>query len=321
MIGVKRVSIFVVILLSLGAMALPWWLGTRDVDFLTPPSEAQLASLRGEITQALPTQIAVPLPTDIQRVEQGKIQSTIKPPPKIDPGDLLASAPLETYREHTKSNAADFIELAVYLEEQSGNHRALLAWERVLDSCQPDAAQRTAALSGVLRLRPLVPLRLADAQAVSHLILAAKVSTGLPTDGLETALAESAATLTKCSAGILRFKAQVERLTVPKKKGPKMFPPPAVPAAVISLRIAETGEGATATGQIDVPLSADVAQMRRGILAAAYKLVSSQLAATTDLTPPAPLSANANPADALTTCITRLGWAVFDKSLRPENKP
>jgi hypothetical protein len=325
---VKRVPIPVVILLSLGAVALPWWLGTRHMDFLKPPSEFQLARLRSDVAHFYPKPSGDP--AQIRSTEQERaIQSPIKPAPLIDPGDPHAPAGLDTFREHADKGAKGLMELAVHLEEQGGNARALLAWERVLDVCQPDASQRAAALAGVQRLRPLASPWHVDPLAEKTLVLEAALPEGVPAALLDEVLADCAGTLEKHSAGLLRFESRVDRPAVkPVPKARTKTKKPAAPAEEtpapaprLSLQILLDGESAASTGVIEVPLSDDPQPLRRDLLAAAYKLVSSQLAAATDFTPPEPLAPDDDPAAALGNRITRLCWSEFGNSFLPADPP
>ncbi len=318
------------ILLSLGAIALPWWLGTRRMDFLKPPDDFQLARIRADLAGTFPKR-APDFPAATDTATDRAFQSPIKPAPVIDPGDPHAPATLDAYREHAKTGAAGFIELAVHLEEQSGNARALLAWERVLDVCQPDSVQRAAAVAGIQRLRPLVAPWHIDPREAKVLVLEAAMPEGGGAEAMEGVMAECANALNKYSAGLLRFESRVDRPDVkPAPKPPKKTKKPAKteepaplppPPAVISLQILQDGESATSTGLLEIPLSDDPEQLRREILAGSYKLVSSQLAASTDFTPPEPLTADHDPAEALNTRITRLCWSEFGKSFPPADPP
>lgn len=330
----KRVPIPVVLLLSLGAVAVPWWLGTRHMDFLKPPTEFQLARVRSDVAASFPKRNRVPAAA-ANPDQTRTFQSPIKPAPAIDAGDAQAPAPLDAYREHAKKGAAAFIELAVHLEEQSGNARALLAWERVLDACQPDASQRAAAIAGIQRLRPLAAPLYVDPREAKILVLESVIPEGVPTeiaDAMEGLMADCATVLSRHSAGLLRFESRVERPAVkPVPKRPKKpvkpktpTPPPdapPAPPAMISLQILLEGESSTSTGLIEIPVSADPEQLRREILAGSYKLVSSQLAATTDFTPPAPLADGDDPTAALGIRITRLCWEEFGKSFPAADSP
>lgn len=332
----KRVPIPLVILLSIGAVALPWWLGTRHMDFLKPPTEFQLARVRSDVASSFPKRERLPVAAAAERERQRAFQSPIKPAPAIDPGELHTPASLDAYREHAKKGAAAFIELAVHLEEQGANPRALLAWERVLDVCQPDAAQRAAAVAGIERLRPLAAPLYVDPREAKILLLEAVIPEGVPTetaDAMEGVMAECATVLAKQSAGLLRFESRLERpVAKPAPKPPKKPKKPAKPETPVgptappaplttSLQILLEGESSTSTGLIEIPLSADPESLRREILAGSYKLVSSQLAATTDFTPPGPLVEGDDPASALGTRITRLCWEEFGKSFPALDSP
>ncbi len=326
----KRVPIPVVILLSLGAVALPWWLGTRHMDFLKPPSEFQLARLRSDVASSFPKRSANPAAARDAESERA-IQSPIKPPPLIDPGDPHAPAGLDAYREHAGKGAKALIELAVHLEEQSGNARALLAWERVLDVCRPDPSERAAAIAGIQRLRPLAAPWHVDPLEEKVLEIEVTVPEGQKAEALEDLLGSCAGILNRHSAGLLRFEGRVERpaaKAAPKKKArPPKKPDPSEesesppPPPALAVRLVLKGETTSPAGRVEVPLTEDPRQLRREILAACYTLVASQLAASTDFTPPEPLAPGDNPASALGTRITRLCWSEFGKTFVPADSP
>jgi hypothetical protein len=306
---VKRVPIPVVILLSAAAIGLPWWQGTRHMDFLTPPSEAALARVRARVTASQAEKSRL---FSIGRDPKKKaaVESPIRAAPAIDPGDPASPAPLNAYAEHADEGAAAFITLAVHLEEQGGNARALLAWERVLDTCRPDETQRQAALSGIQRLRPVVAPWNIDPLAATALVIEATVPASVPADALEEVLTKCAHELNRHSSGVLRFEPRVER---PERKGEQ--------AAVLSLQLTAEEPGGASTGFLDFPLPAEPDLLRREILSGVYKLVTSQLAATSDFSPPAPLANGESPSMALETKVTRLCWSEFGKSLLPGNHP
>jgi hypothetical protein len=309
--AVKRVPIPIVILLSLGAIGIPWAVGTRHMDFMTPPSPKQLAQVRAITAMSFRGKSQL-FSVDRDRKEKEIIESPIRAAPAIDPGDPTSPAPLNGYGEHAKEGAAAFVILAVHLEEQGGNARALLAWERVLDVCKPDETQRAAALAGVQRLRPVVAPWNMDPMAAIPIYLEATVPSNVQVDALEEALTKCANELGRNSSGLIRFEPRLER---PEKKGP---PPP---SRILSLQLSGSGPGAASTGQLDFAMPDDPEALRREIFTGAYKLVVSQLAATTDFTPPTPLSDDESPVRALETKITRLCWSEFGKSLQPPNHP
>lgn len=323
--AVKRVPIPIVLLLGVAAVAIPWWQGTKDVDFMTAPGEKHLALIRFNTSSAFPKR-EQPAPEDVRK-ETKAFQSPIKAAPVIHPGNPQAPAMIDAYREHAAEGAAAFVELAAHLEEQSGTPRALLAWERVLDSCQADEAQLTAAHSGVQRLRPLVAPWNIDPVAAIALTLEASVAKEAAADGLEEELARCAEILSRKSSGLVQFSPRLERpVTEAKKqkKGKKNEAPAGEESTarpLLSLQILADGESAASTGLTEFPLPAGPGELQSALLSAAYKLVGSQIAAATDLTPPRSLAAGDDPSAALGTRVTRLSWLEFGKSLKPADQP
>jgi len=198
---VRRVPILAVIPLTIGVIAVPWWAWTKHMDFTTPPGEAELRQVRTETAAAL-SKPHREKPLNSRDDPQREVQMPIKPPPVIDPGDPHAPAPLDAFRENSGKGAKALIELAVHLEEQSGNSRALLAWERVLDSCKPDDSQRAAALAGIQRLRPVVAPWSADPLA-KPLVLEAAVNQATAPPALEALLDEVTRVTANSSAGLV----------------------------------------------------------------------------------------------------------------------
>ena len=322
--AVKRVPIPIVLLLGVAAVAIPWWQGTKDVDFVTAPSEKHLERIRYATSRAFPKR-EQPAPEDARK-EAKAFQSPIKAAPVIHPGNPQAPAMIDAYREHAEEGAAAFVELAAHLEEQSGNPRALLAWERVIDSCQADEAQLTAAYSGIQRLRPLVAPWNIDPVAAIPLTLEASVGKEEAAGELEEDLGRCAEILNRKSSGLIQFSPRLERPATKEKKQTKVEKnegPADAEAAepLVSLQILADGESAASTGLIEFPLPADPDQARSALLSAAYKLVGSQIAAATVLTPPRSISAGEDPLAALGTRVTRLSWQEFGKSLVPADRP
>lgn len=306
---VKRVPIPVVIVLGLATIVIVWWQGTRDMDFLTPPDDDVLAHIRAKTALAHREKSRLftvkPEPRDTAAIE-----SPIRAAPAIDPGDPATPALLNAYAEHASEGPAAFAILAVHLEEQKANARALLAWERVLDVCPDNASERQAALAGIQRLRPTVAPWNTDPVAAKPLVLEATLPAHVQADALEEVVTKCAHELGRYSSGLLKFQPRVER---PDRKGST--------SAVLSLQVTGEGFGAASTGFLDFPLAGEPDELRKEILAGCYKLVASQLAAFTELTPPAALAEGDNPSQALESRITRLCWDEFGKSLVGKSPP
>ena len=72
-------------------------------------------------------------------------------------GDLESSPGLAEYSEHAQKGAAFLSRLAATLETHGESQRALLAWERVIDSCESTRAEFEEAGDALDRLRPILP--------------------------------------------------------------------------------------------------------------------------------------------------------------------
>jgi hypothetical protein len=297
------------------------------MDFRTPPSAAELERIRSATAASFskPDEGNSAAPEELPVRE---VQSPIKPPPVIDPGDPHAPAELDAFREHAAKGPRALMELAIHLEEQSGNARALLAWERVLDSTQPDDTQRQAAEAAIRRLRPLVPAWSVDPLAAKPLTLEVALNVGPAPEGLETVLEEVARVSGEAASGLVSFEPRLEVPAPPPKPAARTRKPTAAAApeaetapATLSIQILLEGESTASTGLIELPLPADPADVKRELFLAVYRLIASQLAATTNLNPPAPLDQDEDPAAALAVGVTRLSWSGFGKSLLPQNGP
>ncbi len=304
--SVRRVPIPVVILLSLAAIGIPWWLGTRHMDFMTPPGEAELAAIRAKTRMAVPGRARL-FSTSREPAEKSPvIPEPIRTPPAIDPGDPTAPAGLIAYGEHAKEGAEAFAELAVWLEEQGYGARALLAWERLLDMCHPTGDQRTAAAAAIRRLRSGAPEWNMDPQAATPLVLEITAPEKTITDGLKEQAETIASELEGLSSGLLAFEAKLEAF--PKDDSSKG----------IALRILGDSDGAASTGTFQLEQMPETPEgFAFHVFSGVFKLVAAQIAATTDFTPPEAPPDGSDPRDALLERVTRLTWAEFGKSLVP----
>ena len=208
---VNRVPIPIVILLSAVAIGAPWYTGTRHMDFMTPPSAAELVQVREDAAMSVAKKSGL-FSIEEDRKANAAIESPIRAAPVIDPGEPDAPATLSTYGEHAGQGAGAFITLAIHLEEQRGNSRALLAWERVIDVChEATPTERDAALAGVRRLRPLVAMWNTDPEAALPVVLEASVPSSVQADALEEVLTKCCHELGRHSSGIIKFEPRVER--------------------------------------------------------------------------------------------------------------
>lgn len=285
-----------------------WWVGTRGMDFLTPPSEARLEQVRAEALASLPVSrleddaisIKVPLPPD-----QGTLPDTAAPVEPADLGDIKSPPVLDTYSERAPEGSAKLLALAAALEQAGAFQRALLAYERILDLSESDPEQIQSAVSAIRRLKPTLPDWNADpqasAQAVIHIGTGEKFAEILP-----EIIAKITRDLNTASSGIVRFTHEIHiGRTIQISDAP----------TPVAIWITGAGENAVSTDVLSFTTD-DPETLRNDILKTAFNLVRGHLSKATSYNP-APEALD-DPLAALDSHITRLLWNEFGKTLSPK---
>jgi len=309
-----RVSFLWVILLSLSVVGGVWSFGIRHKDFLTPPSEAQLAVIRGQVEVRLSQQDSVPEPEPPPAPEPIPAEPVAVEEPKkeIDLGDLSAAPELTLYAERSPEGSPSLIELAKALEEKGHFSRALLAWERVIDLTRPDGEQSAAAFGAIRRIHPTLPSWNLDPTKAIPVTLHAGTGKSMAKK-LRPVLEEVAQELGKASSGILIFSAKV---TAGKTDLTANGPTP------VALWLAGPSKDSTSTEVLSFTVESKD-NLRLDVLKTIFQLMRGHLNQTTSYTTPAALANEEDPLDALSYRFTRLCWHEFGESLRlpPEKDP
>lgn len=306
-----RVPIPIVILLVLAVVSGVWWSNTRRMNFMTPPSAAELVIIRQKIESSLPQadqpENAISAPPAAPPPEPPP--PPVEPPkPKIDLGDITTPPVLHNYGEITPLGSTHLIELAAALEEKGEFQRALLAWERVIDLTKPDATQAATAISAIKRLRPTLPDWNTKPEAAIAIELHA--GTGKTMAKTLTPILEGIARdLEAAAAGIVKVKATVTAGKNTTTKGP-------VPVA---LWLSGPGKKPATTEVLSFTLESPDT-LRQEAMKTVFLLVRSHLSRATAYTPPAALAAGEDPQSALNFRITRLCWSEFASALNPPQK-
>ena len=307
-----RVPIPVVIFLVLAVVGGVWWGGTRDLDFITPPSQAQLEGIRVKIESSLPQTDRVD-----DAISVPVVAPEPPPPPPVEPpkpvielGDLSHPPTLQDYATRSPEGSSHLIELATLLEEKAEFQRALLAWERVIDLTQPDESQAATAVSAIKRLRATQPDWNAKAETAIAISLRAGTAVKLAKT-LTPVLEGVARDLERASSGIVKIKTTVTAGKISSTiKGP----------APIAIWLAGPDKKSVSTEvrsfTVDSPET-----LRDDVLKAVFQLVQSHLRRATAYTPPADLATGESPQDALNHRLTRLCWSEFATTLNlPQKK-
>jgi hypothetical protein len=304
-----RVPIPVVILLALSVVGGVWWFYTRNMDFITPPTEARLVEIRQSVESSFQQtdQWGEPEPEPV------KYEPPPPPPeppkPKSDLGDLSLPPLLNSYGERSPEGADHLIELARALEQQGEFQRALLAWERVIDLSKPDGSQTATAISSIKRLRPTLPdWNLKPESAIQIELHAGTGNTLAKT--LTPVLEGVARDLERASSGIVKIKATV---TAGKTGNSSKAPTP------VAIWLTGTGKNTSFTAVLSFTQNQPAA-LREEISKTVFLFVRTYLTKATAYSPPAGLGDGENPLDALTYRISRLGWSEFANSLNQAAK-
>jgi hypothetical protein len=299
-----RVPIPAVILLIFAVVGGMWWYGTREKDFMTPPSPRKLEEIRTRVESSFPQTDKVDdaISEPVKPVEPPKPVVVEPPKPEIDLGDLAAQPVLTQYGERSPQGTPHLMELAAALEEKGQFQRALLAWERVLDLTKPDESQARAAISAIRRLRPTLPDWNTDPTKTIPIILHAGTGKKMAKT-LAPVLTQAARDLEKASAGMLKVTTEVSA-----GKSNASGPSP------VALWLAGPSKKPVSTEVMSFTVESPEA-LPPEVMKTIFQLVRSFLSQTTSYTPPAILADQENPQDALTYRVTRLSWNEFGTSL------
>ncbi|MFM2198040.1 MAG: hypothetical protein RLZZ505_1472 [Verrucomicrobiota bacterium] len=303
-----RIPLLAAIPLCLLATLLMWWAATRDMDFLTPPSEARLSEIRAEALASLP----------VSRMEDDAISIKIAPPDSadaipdsthqmepVDLGDIKSAPVLDTYSDRAPEGSAKLISLAFALEQAGAFQRALLAYERILDLSESDPEQIQSAVSAIRRLKPTLPDWNEDptkaTQAVLHIGTGEKFAEVLP-----EILAEITRDLNTASSGIVRFS---HELHIGRTIQTTDAPTP------VAIWITGSGDDAISTDVLSFTTD-DPQTLRNDLLKTTFNLIRGHLSKAASYNP-APEALD-DPLAALESHITRLLWHEFGGTLTPE---
>lgn len=298
-----RVPVLVVILLVSAVTGGTWWWNTRNIDFLTPPSDATLEEIRIRVESSFPRADEIEEPKEV-------VRQPPPPPPEPEPepldlGDLSVPPALQEYGVRAPEGSGKMIELAQALEEKGVFPRALLAWERVLDMTQPDDAQRATAIASIQRLRPTLPDW--NSQPEAAITITLQAGTGRQTaKDLKPILAEVAKELELATSGIVTVKPVVtEGKTSARGASP------------VAIWLAGAEKKSNATEVLSFTATSKDA-IRPELYKNIFILIRSHLERSTAYTPPAPLAEGEDAKVALGSRVTRLCWSDFATALNLE---
>lgn len=303
-----RIPPLIAIPLSILTVLLVWWLGTRNMDFLTPPSEARLQQVRAEALASLPVTrieddamaIRVPLPKN-DPTSPNQI-SILEP---VDLGDITTPSVIDTYSDRAPEGSARLLALGAALEQTGASQRALLAYERVLDLAQSNPEQIQSATASIRRLAPTLPLWNEDTDkafpVTIHIGTGQKFAKVLP-EILEAITSD----LNQASSGLIRFS---HKLNIGRSIHATDGPTP------VALWITGGADSAPSTDALSFTAE-DPEALPNDLLKTIFNLIRGHLSNTASYNP-APEALD-DPKAALNSHITRLLWQEFGTALNPK---
>jgi hypothetical protein len=317
--------------LSAGTM---WYFGTRDTDFTTPPSPEKKMEIakqwkqtntprstspedhsnlkkKSSTSTALRNQSAnTPTPPSTQK------KLTPPPQPPLPLGDLNQSPQLTEYGTLGDKGSAAIIKLATTLENKGAKQRALLAWERVLDTTHPTENEVKQTGKAIQRLKPDLPPWNPDPTNDIKLILHAG-TTIAEKSALEKALQATADIISEASGHLISVKIKID---LGKRKKIE------TPRTPIAIWFSHTSSKKGSSEASTPPLSfmADPTQeemLANQCQAAVYALLSTHLAQNTNYSKLPEYPAGVTPEELLKYYVTRLMWREFANSLGAKITP
>jgi hypothetical protein len=307
-----RIPFYITIPSCLLIVLIVWWISTRHIDFLTPPSAAKLEEIHNKTIASLPISrsqpkiTAVVTPT-LPNIEQSANDPTVVYPGSIDIGELSPPKTLDTYSERAPDGAAKLLKLAAELETQNSAQRSLLAYERVLDLSQANPQQIYLALHNIRRIRPTLPAWNQNTKASHPIVI--HIGTG---QKFEKVLPEIMATITQelylSSSGLIVFS---HELNIGESIRATDAPTP------VALWMTGSDKNSPSTDALSFT-SNNPETLHKDLLKTIFNLVRGQLSKSTSYNPAPEIVDDTQVA--LSSNITRLLWDEFGKNLNPAPK-
>jgi hypothetical protein len=289
-----------------------WWASTRNIDFLTPPSAAELEKIHRKTIASLPiskvqTEVTDADPVAVTSTEPSGSEPSLIYSGAVDVGELTPPTALDTYSERAPDGAAKLLKLAAELELQKSPQRALLANERVLDLSQANPQQIYLALNNIGRINQTLPAWNQDTKAAHPIVI--HIGTGKKFAKILPKIMESVTEeLDRSSSGLIQCKVELNI------------------GESIRATDAPTPVAVWMTGKEKKSPSTDVLSfttnnpdnLHNELLKTLFNLIRGHLSETTSYNPAPEAIDDAK--TALSSNITRLLWNEFGKKLNPAPK-
>lgn len=305
-----RIHWAIVLLAVIGTISITWYLRTKNMDFLNPsgvdPSEDKEntniatggASVQPDIPEA-PEPYPI-LPEDPPEPAEPEVT----PITEADLGDLETAPGLDAYRDFAREHPADrLFQLSSALRSRGYFQRALLAFERVVDTAEPDSESLVEASLGIAALTLTLPRWNVDPETEIQLTLTLSIACPAP-EFLKKNLLDLALTLRESSGDQLEI--------IPKilSKGDANAPTD----GPVALWLSPSDDEEVTSSVITARLSNDPELAYPTLALAVFKAIRSSLVRAGY---PRAIDLDLEGPNLLKTQITRLMWRDFALTLDP----
>lgn len=294
-----KTSLPISILLSLLTIVGLWLWRTKDMDFMTPKIPSPVT-----ITQPTKPVQAPPTPKAQDTPEEEPILIKTNPLEIKINSEADVAPSLNAYQDFAQQNPSHLLlELATLLDKKGQNQRALLAYERLVDSSSPTPEELTLATTAILRLQPITPAWNLDPELANKLTV--NVSTAiLKLPKIRTTLQHTAETILKDSGQLVTL---TSNLTGPKDS--------AESSKTLVIALSSPGGHSRTPNFSITPTGSTSADINQSLLTGLYRVIQEQLSQTTSLRIPDAPENVTNHELLYQTQITRLAWKELVDSL------
>lgn len=293
-----------------------WFLGTRKYDFM-----AARAIPEGELRPDFASPVNGDLVSSLRLIEERPPAPAPAPIPDLDPGDFQVSPSLAEYRAYAEDGTPALLKLAQKLQNDGHIQRAVLAYERIIDSTPPNSLERAPAEEALASLKVSLPRWNVDPAAAIPLTLS--LVSARSEESLQPSLAAISELLTTSSGGLCQLSIVLQSAPEPTVELPSL------PAA---LWLTVEGEDPEVPSLPVVTIApASDAELDEALNLALYRLIARRIKESRSLTPLPAIVEGENPETALVSKITRLSWQRLLKTpiqsfsdeaiLLPESEP
>lgn len=314
---IMRVPISITLPACILVAVFVFWLGSQDKEFMEPPTPERLVEISDEWEKSRPN---IPSPKPINAAlladptpitPQSPPQVENKKPDSLPPGDFELAPSLTEYGTYGDKGAEAMIQLATLLETKAQYQRALLAWERVIDTSNPNTQERKLATQAIQRLRNNLPPWNPDPTADITLTLHAG-ATFKEKEPLTSVLKSAAETITVASGHTVKVDTKISFGKSSEIKTPR------IPVAIWFSYSASSVDGVRAeTSPISFMVDPQQPQtLKDQVSYGIYALLRTQLTTKTNFSALPELPSVLQADDLLHYHITRLMWREFALSIQ-----